>query len=128
VVFESYTTVTVAHFHHQTAHHHHTMAEQLLNQVRDLFEGQIDFEGQRLAELITTALLSTVGVIAFFLGFITQDITLTLWVGLAGTALTFLVVVPPWPFFNKYPEQWLPPRGAVSTAGISIDVDGQKVG
>lgn len=102
-----------------------------------------DFEGQRLAEMITTALLGTVGVcyvylfdypeylhsqvIAFFLGFVSQDIKLTLYIGLAGTALTFLAVVPPWPFYNKYPEQWLPPYNS-TTSGVSIDVDGQKVG
>jgi len=56
----------------------------------------------------------------------TQDIKLTLYVGLAGSALTFLVVVPPWPFFNKNPEPWLPPQN--STSGITINVDGQKVG
>jgi signal peptidase complex subunit 1 len=55
-----------------------------------------------------------------------QDIRLSLYIGLAGTALTFLVVVPPWPFYNKNPEGWLPSHNAVQ--GISIDVDGQKVG
>ncbi|KAA8573131.1 hypothetical protein EYC84_003649 [Monilinia fructicola] len=29
------------------------MTDQLLDQVRDLAEGQIDFEGQRLAEFLT---------------------------------------------------------------------------
>lgn len=38
------------------------MANQLLDQVRDIAEGQIDFEGQRLAELGATALLATAGV------------------------------------------------------------------
>jgi len=38
------------------------MADQLLEQARDAFEGQIDFEGQRLAEFLTTVLLSIVGV------------------------------------------------------------------
>lgn len=28
--------------------------------------------------------------------------------GLAGAALTFLAVVPPWPFYNKNPQLWLP--------------------
>ncbi|KAF1851088.1 microsomal signal peptidase 12 kDa subunit [Cucurbitaria berberidis CBS 394.84] len=102
------------------------MADQLLEQVRDAVEGQIDFEGQRLAELLTTVLLGAAGIIAFLVGFMTQDIRLSLYVGLAGTALTFLVVVPPWPFYNKNPEGWLPPHNA--TSGFSIDVDGQKVG
>ncbi|KAF2637669.1 microsomal signal peptidase 12 kDa subunit [Massarina eburnea CBS 473.64] len=102
------------------------MADQLLEQVRDAVEGQIDFEGQRLAELITTVLLGGVGILAFLVGFMSQDIKLALYIGLAGTGLTFLAVVPPWPFYNKNPEGWLPARSAA--AGISIDVDGQKVG
>lgn len=31
-----------------------------------------------------------------------------MYVGLGGTALTFLLVVPPWPFYNKNPVKWLP--------------------
>jgi signal peptidase complex subunit 1 len=50
-------------------------------------------------------------VISFLVGFFLQNITLALKVGLAGTALTFLVVVPPWPFFNKHPVKWLPVGG-----------------
>lgn len=65
-------------------------------------------------------------IVAFFIGYFTQDIRLSLYAGLAGTALTFLVVVPPWPFYNKNPEDWLPASNA--TKGFNIDVDGQKVG
>ena len=38
------------------------MADQLLEKVRDVAEGQIDFEGQKLAELLSTVLLAVVGV------------------------------------------------------------------
>jgi signal peptidase complex subunit 1 len=38
------------------------MADQLLEKARDVAEGQIDFEGQKLAELLSTALLAIVGV------------------------------------------------------------------
>ena len=65
-------------------------------------------------------------IIAFFVGFMAQDITLTLYIGLAGTLVTFLAVVPPWPFYNKNPEDWLPPYN--STPQYNIDVDGQKIG
>jgi signal peptidase complex subunit 1 len=54
-----------------------------------------------------------------------QDITLSLYIGLAGSALAFLVVVPPWPFFNKNPESWLSP---LTRSNMTIDVDGEKVG
>jgi len=63
--------------------------------------------------------------VAFFAGYTTQDIYKTLWIGLAGSALTFLAVVPPWPFFNKHPETWLPP--STNVAALNIEVDGRKV-
>jgi signal peptidase complex subunit 1 len=68
----------------------------------------------------------TYQILAFLVGFMTQDILLSLYIGLAGTALTFLAVVPPWPFYNKNAEDWLPARSAASR--INIDVDGEKVG
>jgi signal peptidase complex subunit 1 len=69
---------------------------------------------------------SRLQIIAFFVGYFTQDIRLSLYVGLAGTVLTFLAVVPPWPFYNKNPEGWLPASNAKQA--FNIDVDGQKVG
>lgn len=103
------------------------MADQLLDQVRDLTEGQIDFEGQKLAEFLATALLAIAGVIAFIVGYIKQDIRLALYIGLSGTALTFLLVVPPWPFFNRHPIKWLP-VGGVEKDAQDITVDGKVVG
>ncbi|KAI1826159.1 microsomal signal peptidase 12 kDa subunit-domain-containing protein [Xylaria intraflava] len=88
------------------------MADQLLEQVRDVVDGQIDFEGQKLAEILTTVLLTIVGAISFLVGFFLQDIALALKIGLGGTALIFLVIVPPWPFFNQHPVKWLPVGGS----------------
>lgn len=84
------------------------MADQLLDTIRDVAEGQIDFEGQRLVDRLVLVLLSICGAISFIVGFALQDIKLALYVGLLGTALTFVVVVPPWPFFNNHPVKWLP--------------------
>lgn len=68
------------------------------------------------------------GALAFIVGFFTQDIYQILYIGLGGTALTFLVVVPPWPFFNQSPQSWLPPKaGRGSWAqGITVDMDDKK--
>lgn len=63
--------------------------------------------------------------LAFIIGFVTHNIAYTLWVGLGGTALTFLVVVPPWPFYNKHPVQWLPAKS--SAGSYDITVDGRKI-
>lgn len=89
-----------------------------------------DFKGQLLAERLSTALLSISGLLAFLVGYVTQNIYQTLYVGLGGTALTFLVVVPPWPFFNQSPQPWLSAKtGRASTVpqGITVEVDGKRV-
>jgi len=103
------------------------MADQLLEQVRDLVEGQIDFEGQKFAESLSVGLLSALGGIVFLIGFFLQDIKLCLQLGLGGAALTALVIVPPWPFYNKNPVRWLPPAGS-ELKSYGITVDGQVVG
>ena len=62
--------------------------------------------------------------VAFILGFALQNVYVTLWVGLGGAALTFLIVVPPYPFYNKSPLNWLPGGGI---AGTGIEIDGKKI-
>lgn len=64
-------------------------------------------------------------ILAFILGLVQQNVYITLWVGLGGTALAFLMVVPPWPIYNENPENWLPSRNGL--AGTGIEVDGKKI-
>jgi len=93
----------------------------IISQIQDVFEGQIDFHGQRLTETISTAVLTVSSVIALIIGFIQQDIYMTMWIGLAGTLLAMFLVVPPWPVYNQHPQPWigskmrLPPGGIVVT-------------
>ncbi|KLU87909.1 microsomal signal peptidase 12kDa subunit [Magnaporthiopsis poae ATCC 64411] len=98
------------------------MAEQLLDQVRDLAEGQIDFEGQKLADTLATAMLSVAGALSLLIGYFLQDIKLAVYIGLGGTALTFAVVVPPWPFFNRHPVKWLPIGGGSTAAATPQNI------
>ncbi|KAK3692777.1 microsomal signal peptidase 12 kDa subunit-domain-containing protein [Podospora appendiculata] len=88
------------------------MAEQILDQIRDVAEGQIDFEGQKLVELISNVALTVVGALAFIVGYINQDIKLAVLIALGGTALTFLITIPAWPFYNRNPVKWLPVGGS----------------
>ncbi|KAK4242624.1 microsomal signal peptidase 12 kDa subunit-domain-containing protein [Achaetomium macrosporum] len=97
------------------------MADQILDQLRDLLEGQIDFEGQKLAELLVNVALTVVGVVAYFVGYFLQDIKLALYIALAGTAAVFVLVVPPWPFFNRHPVKWLPVGGVTPPANLVVD-------
>ncbi|KHN97679.1 Microsomal signal peptidase 12kDa subunit [Metarhizium album ARSEF 1941] len=84
------------------------MAEEIVDKVRDVVEGQIDFDGQRRAEGVATLLLALSALLAFNIGYLYQDIQKAMYTGLGGTALTFILVVPPWPFYNKNPVKWLP--------------------
>lgn len=84
------------------------MAEEILDKIRDVVEGQIDFDGQRRAEGFATLLLGLSALLAFNIGYQYQDIQKAMYVGLGGSALTFIIVVPPWPFFKTHPVKWLP--------------------
>ncbi|THZ15720.1 hypothetical protein D6C91_06690 [Aureobasidium pullulans] len=99
----------------------------IIESGRKIWEGEIDFEGQRLVEMFCSVLLSTAGVLAFMVGFATQDITYTLYILLGGAALTFVMCVPPWPIYNKDPVKWLPAKKSSGVTGIDITVDGKKV-
>ncbi|KAI9742028.1 MAG: hypothetical protein M1834_000417 [Cirrosporium novae-zelandiae] len=95
--------------------------DDLLRPLQDAVEGQIDFEGQRLAELIYTILLPVTGLLAFLVGFFQHDIFLTLWIGLAGTALAAFITIPPWPAYNEEPLHWLPAQTGIRGATIIVD-------
>ncbi|TDZ27620.1 Signal peptidase complex subunit 1 [Colletotrichum spinosum] len=47
--------------------------------------------------------------LAFVIGYFLQDIKLAVYVGLIGTVVTLLLVVPPWPFYKGHPVEWLQP-------------------
>ncbi|KAJ5885692.1 hypothetical protein N7504_011528 [Penicillium tannophilum] len=99
--------------------------DELLAPIQDALEGQIDFHGQHLAELLSTVLLVISGIVSFLVGWIYKDIHLTLWVGLGGTLFTALTVIPPWPIYNQNPERWLNKDG--SSRSPHVMVDGVKV-
>jgi len=84
--------------------------DDILDKVRDAVEAPIDFQGQQLAQTVNYAMLIASGIISFIIGFVTENVYNTVWAGCAGVVITMLAVVPPWPFYNKRPVNWLPPR------------------
>jgi len=100
----------------------------IISQVQDALDGQIDFEGQRLSELVCTVMLSLTSLVALFAGFLQQDIHLTMWVGLAGFVVTMLAVVPPWTFYNQNSQAFigsntrhLLPPGGIVVGGMKLN-------
>ncbi|KAJ7863265.1 microsomal signal peptidase subunit [Mycena leptocephala] len=78
--------------------------------LQDLAEGKIDFVGQQQVERISRVWLIGSAIISFILGFALQSMQLTLGVFGLSTLMLALVVLPPWPMFNRHPTQWLPVR------------------
>ncbi|KAF3935690.1 hypothetical protein ABW19_dt0207610 [Dactylella cylindrospora] len=101
--------------------------EAIQDKFQSLVDGFIDFKGQKLAEQITTYTLAVSFILAFLLGFITQDIRYTLYTGLAGTGATFLAVVPAWPFYNQNPVAFLESTSGGIGGGTTIVVGGEEV-
>lgn len=64
--------------------------------------------------------------ISFIVGFALQDIKLALFIGLGGSAFALVVVVPPWPLYNRHPTKWISDRG-IHANTQSIIVDGKTV-
>lgn len=63
-------------------------------------------------------------------GLFLQDIKLALYIGLFGTALTFVAIVPSWPFFKRNPVKWLSAADCHHpnlVVGQNIVVDGKVV-
>ncbi|PVU98769.1 hypothetical protein BB559_001301 [Furculomyces boomerangus] len=69
--------------------------------------GKIDFEGQKLAENISTSILVVSAIISLVAGKMLDNMKLAMYIYLFGFVLTVLVVVPPYSFYNKNPVKWL---------------------
>lgn len=57
-------------------------------------------------------------ILAFIAGWVLSDLKYTVYVGLSGTTLAFLAVVPPWPMYNRNPLVWasvMDPEGKAET-------------
>ncbi|KAM0898613.1 hypothetical protein ACQ4PT_021785 [Festuca glaucescens] len=68
---------------------------------------QMDWQGQKSAEMLMQVLLVASAVAAFLTGYTMADFQLMLLVYAGGVVLTALVTVPNWPFFNRHPLKWL---------------------
>ncbi|CAG8653651.1 24396_t:CDS:2 [Racocetra persica] len=67
-----------------------------------------DFEGQKLSEFISQITIGLFAIIGFAYGFHYQDLSATMKIYLGGIIITAFLTLPPWPFYNLHPVQWLP--------------------
>ncbi|XP_032050366.1 signal peptidase complex subunit 1 [Aythya fuligula] len=67
-----------------------------------------DYKGQKLAEQIFQGIILVSAVIGFIYGFITEQFGWTVYIFMAGVALSCLLTLPPWPMYRRNPLKWLP--------------------
>jgi len=78
--------------------------------IQKVTEGRIDFEGQKKVDDLVRYTLIASTVVSFILGFALQSLSITFGsLGVLTIALC-LIVIPPWPMFNRHPVQWLSPK------------------
>ncbi|CAO3570133.1 unnamed protein product [Mortierella alpina] len=80
-----------------------------------------------LQNRITQGVISAFGVIGFLVGFLLQDIRVSLYIFTAGIVLAGLLVIPAWPYLNRNSIQWLPSR-AKAAAAAAAQQESSKAG
>lgn len=69
---------------------------------------QMDFKGQKLAEQIFQGVILVSALIGFMYGYIIEQFGWTVYIVLAGFAISCLLTLPPWPMYRRHPLKWQP--------------------
>lgn len=86
----------------------------------------MDYKGQKLAEQIFQGIILISAVIGFVYGLIIQQFGWTVYIVLAGFALSCLLTLPPWPMYRKNPLPWQPVVAEASAEPIQKPQDNTK--
>ncbi|KAG2070819.1 microsomal signal peptidase 12 kDa subunit, partial [Suillus decipiens] len=65
-----------------------------------------DFKGQKTADDIVRVVLITSTFLSFVIGFVFSSLMITMSTFALCTVALSLVVLPPWPMFNRHPVTW----------------------
>ncbi|OWB58503.1 hypothetical protein B5S28_g4544 [[Candida] boidinii] len=79
-----------------------------MENIQELLAGTIDFKGQELADYYSKVILTFGSLISCILGFILQDLKITLISFAIFIVFDLIVVIPPYPFYNKNNLKFLP--------------------
>mmetsp|Transcript_1100 Transcript_1100/g.2460 ORF Transcript_1100/g.2460 Transcript_1100/m.2460 type:complete len:90 (-) Transcript_1100:1164-1433(-) len=67
----------------------------------------MDYEGQRLSELLFYWLIIGFGGVGWVIGYFRQEFFIVFKFWLVGVVLSVVLCVPDWPFYNRNPIKWL---------------------
>ncbi|KAJ0023747.1 hypothetical protein NQD34_003646 [Periophthalmus magnuspinnatus] len=68
----------------------------------------MDYKGQKLAEQIFQGIILVSAAIGFIYGLIVEQFGWTVYIVLAGFAVSCVLTLPPWPMYRKNPLNWQP--------------------
>ena len=70
----------------------------------------MDFAGQKVVEHLNFYILVASAFLAFVVGYVSGSFSLLVKIYAFGLLLDAAFVVPNWPWLNKHPLEWLPPK------------------
>merc|ERR1711915_261893 len=68
----------------------------------------MDYKGQKLAEQIFQGIILVSAAIGFVYGLIVEQFGWTVYIVLAGFAISCVLTLPPWPMYRQNPLNWQP--------------------
>jgi len=83
-----------------------------IKRIVDYFKSipvHMDFEGQRKAERLYQVIIALFGAVGFVYGFILEQFSQTVLFVFIGSAISCLLILPPWPWFRKNSIAWQKP-------------------
>lgn len=69
---------------------------------------EMDYEGQKLAEKIYKIILAVALVFSIIVSYSTQKLKHGVYILVIGLALSLLLCLPSWPFYNRHHPKWVP--------------------
>ncbi|GME73083.1 unnamed protein product [[Candida] boidinii] len=94
-----------------------------MENIQELLAGTIDYKGQELADFYSKLILTFGSLISCILGFILQNLKITLISFVISIILTLIVVIPPYPFYNKNNLKFLPSVKNLKTTTTNIVIE-----
>ncbi|CAL2028616.1 hypothetical protein CAEBREN_05341 [Caenorhabditis brenneri] len=87
----------------------------------------IDFQGQKVAERTYQVVLTLAGIVGFFVGFWTQQLSYAIFIVMAAACFTGVIILPPWSFlFRKNEIVWQTPAGEQGSTSTSSTTSAEK--
>lgn len=77
-----------------------------MDQLQQFIDATIDFEGQKFTEKLQKEILIIGAILSFVIGFLSQQIELTVYGVIASLVATLLLVIFPLPKYKKNPLTW----------------------